>query len=192
MNRMVLPSVAGGAVLAGLAALALVPRNTATGPAPIGGPFTLTDGGGHRVTEHDFSGKWRLVYFGYTHCPDACPATLSALGAALDTLTPAARARLRVLFITVDPARDTPGVVGAYAQAFGPEFTGLTGSQADLAPVEASYHVYVARHTLKGGDYAMDHSNIIYVMKPDGTFAGLLDDGMSPAEMARRLQGFGA
>jgi protein SCO1/2 len=132
------------------------------------------------------------MYFGYTHCPDACPTTLSKLGAALDKLPAADRARIRVLFITVDPARDTPAVVGDYARAFGPEFAGLTGSAADLGPVEDEFHVYARRHDLAGGDYAMDHSSIIYVMSPDGRFVGLLDDGLSPEELAARLRGFGA
>lgn len=188
------------AVLVGIACAAIVavlvlrPSGNAhggsEGPA-IGGPFVLTDGGGARVTDASFNGDWRLVYFGYTHCPDACPTTLSALGAALDKLPAASRAQVRVLFVTVDPARDTPAVVGAYARAFGPEFVGLTGSQAQLAPMEASYHVYAQRHDLKGGDYAMDHSSIVYVMAPDGHYVGLLDDTLAPAAMAAALRGMG-
>ncbi len=158
----------------------------------IGAPFVLTDGDGHKVTDASYAGYWRLVYFGYTHCPDACPTTLSTLAAALDKLPPASRARVRVLFITVDPARDTPAVIGPYARAFGPEFTGLTGTPAQLQPAEAGYHVYASRHELKDGDYAMDHSSVIYVMAPDGHFAGVLDDTLSPADMAKNLRGFGA
>jgi protein SCO1/2 len=82
--------------------------------------------------------------------------------------------------------------VGDYAQAFGPEFVGLTGTPAELEPVEDEFHVYARRHDLAGGDYAMDHSSIIYVMGPDGRFVGLLDDGLSPDELATRLRGFGA
>ena len=192
MTRTGLAVIGAGAALAAIGLAVFVPRLQATPDAPqIGGPFTLTDGAGHRVTDRDFRGEWRLVYFGYTHCPDACPTTLSTLGAALDKLPPSGRKTIRVLFVTVDPARDTPAVVGPYAQAFGPEFVGLTGSQADLAPVESSFHVYARRHDLKGGDYAMDHSSIIYVMRPDGSFAGLLDDTLPPAEMAKRLSAFG-
>ena len=181
------------AALAGLGLAYVVrPSSRSVAEAPqIGGPFALTDGAGRRVTEQSFAGDWRLVYFGYTHCPDACPTTLGDLGAALDKLPQGERAHVRVLFVTVDPARDTPQVIGGYVRAFGPEFVGLTGSQAELAPMEASYHVYARRHELKGGDYAMDHSSIVYVMRPDGSFAGLLDDGLAPAEMARRLAGFG-
>ena len=182
-----------GAALVVIALLVTLQHPRASTDAPqVGGPFTLTDGAGQRVTDANFHGDWRLVYFGYTHCPDACPTTLSAIGAALDKLPPGRRQAIRVLFVTVDPARDTPAVMGAYAQAFGPEFVGLTGSQADLTPVEDSFHVYARRHDLKGGGYAMDHSSIIYVMHPDGSFAGLLDDSLAPAEMAERLTAFGA
>ena len=190
-TRILLP-VAGVALACLLAFLVHLDLSRSAQEPTIGGPFTLTDGAGHRVTDAAFSGDWRLVYFGYTHCPDACPTTLSKLAAALDKLTPAARAQLRVLFITVDPARDTPAIIGAYAHAFGPEFTGLTGTQAELDPVEASYHVYAKRHDLKGGDYAMDHSSIIYVMAPDGHYAGLLDDTMSPTDLATHLRDLGA
>jgi protein SCO1/2 len=183
---------AGAIVLAGLAVAALLPRFTHTQTLPdIGGPFALVGGDGHAVTDEDFRGRWRLIYFGYTHCPDACPTTLTDIGAALDKLPDADRKRIAVLFITVDPARDTPAVVGAYARAFGPEFVGLTGSEAALAPVETLFHVYAKRHALKGGDYAMDHSSIVYVMNPQGRFVGLVDDALSPADMAKRLTQMG-
>ncbi len=175
----------------GAAYLARMPTGSADDPPQVGGPFALTDGAGRRVTDHSYDGYWRLVYFGYTHCPDACPTTLGDLGAALGKLPESVRDHVRVLFVTVDPARDTPAVIGSYVRAFGPGFVGLTGTQAELAPVEASYHVYAHRHDLKDGDYAMDHSSIVYVMRPDGSFAGLLDDGIPPAEMAHRLTDFG-
>ncbi len=189
MNRAVL-GLAGCALALAAGGAALMWRAQPTAPE-IGGPFALTDGSGRHVTDRDFAGNWRLVYFGYTHCPDACPTTLGDLGAALDKLPAASRQHVRVLFVTVDPARDTPAVMGAYTRAFGPEFVGLTGTAAELAPVEESFHVYARRHDLKGGDYAMDHSSITYVMRPDGSFAGLLDDAVPPAELARRLQRFG-
>jgi protein SCO1/2 len=187
----ILGLAAGGIVIAGMAAAALLPHLTASEPS-IGGPFALTNGAGQAVTDKTYLGRWKLVYFGYTHCPDACPTTLSDIAAALDKLPAAGRENLSVLFITVDPARDTAKVIGDYAKAFGPEFIGLTGTQAELAPVEQSFRVYAQKHQLKGGDYAMDHSSIIYVMAPDGHFVGLLDDGLSPAEMARRLVQMGA
>jgi protein SCO1/2 len=192
MDRGIIGLLAGGVVLAGLGAAVILPRSQQHLAPIIGGPFALTDGAGHHVTDRDFRGRWMLVYFGYTHCPDACPTTLSDIGAGLDKLTAEERRRVAVIFITVDPARDTPAVIGAYARAFGPEFVGLTGSQAALSPVEQAFHVYAQKHDLKGGDYAMDHSSIIYVIGPDGRFLGLLDDQLAPADIAKRLKGMGA
>jgi protein SCO1/2 len=192
MNRLVVGTVAAVVVLGGLGLAASLPRLEREGAPMIGGPFALVDDAGHGVTDKNFLGRWTLIYFGYTHCPDACPTTLSAIGGALDKVSPEARKKIVVLFITVDPGRDTPSVVGAYAKAFGPEFIGLTGSDAELAKVEQEFRVYAQRHTLKGGDYAMDHSSIIYVMGPDGRFAGLLDDSLSPADMAQKLSHLGA
>jgi protein SCO1/2 len=180
--------------LAGAGAI-VVPRiEASTAPAglQIGGPFALLDGSGKIVTDRDFRGRYMLVYFGYTHCPDVCPTTLTDIAAALDKLPPTDRARVAPLFITVDPARDTPAVMGDYAHAFGPSFVGLTGSAAAIASVEHEYRVYAARHELAHGDYGMDHSSVLYVMGPDGNFMGVIDDGSKPAEMAQRLLAFGA
>lgn len=192
-SRAALALAGCGAASLVLAGVMLTRPGSGASEAPqIGGPFTLTDGAGRRVSDRDFRGVWKLVYFGYTHCPDACPTTLGDIGAALDRLPANIRAHYRVLFVTVDPARDTPPVMAAYTHAFGPEFVGLTGGPADLGPMEESFHVYARRRDLKGGYYAMDHSSIIYVMRPDGSFAGLLDDGMKPSDLAKRLIGFGA
>ena len=132
-----------------------------------------------------------LIYFGYTHCPDACPATLNDMSLALDKLTPAERARVAALFITVDPARDTPAMIGDYAAAFSKDFVGLTGDQAAITAAEDEYHVYAEKHPLKHGDYSMDHSSIMYVMGPDGRFVGVINDGTKPDEIAQRLKAFG-
>jgi cytochrome oxidase Cu insertion factor (SCO1/SenC/PrrC family) len=163
----------------------------AGGVTHIGGPFTLVDSTGKTITDQDFRGKFMLVYFGYTHCPDACPTTLSDMGAALDKLPTADRAKIVPLFITIDPERDTPGLIGDYAHAFGPEFVGLTGSKNAITAAEQEYHVYAVRHPLEHGDYAMDHSSIIYVMGPDGKFLGLIEDAAKPGDMAQRLVAFG-
>ena len=188
-------ALAGCILLAGLAAAAILLRpgdSSQSGGVQIGGPFTLVDGSGKTVTDKDFRGRFMLVYFGYTHCPDVCPTTLSDMGSALDKMPKAARARVAPLFITVDPARDVPAVMGDYAHAFGPDFVGLTGSDAQVAAVEQEYHVYAAKHPLAHGDYGMDHSSIMYVMGPDGRFLGVISDGAKPAEIAQRLLDFGA
>jgi protein SCO1/2 len=192
-------ALAGLIVLAGLGAAAVLPRLAGTapgsatggGPVTIGGPFKLVDGHGKTVTDKDFRGRYMLIYFGYTHCPDACPATLNDMSLALDKLTPAERARVAALFITVDPARDTPAMIGDYAAAFSKDFVGLTGDQAAITAAEDEYHVYAEKHPLKHGDYSMDHSSIMYVMGPDGRFVGVINDGTKPDEIAQRLKAFG-
>ncbi len=189
MRTGAIAAVAGGIVLAGLLAVALMPRRPAA--VTIGGPFHLIDGHGHAVSDSDFRGRFMLVYFGYTHCPDACPTTLSDLAAAIDKLPAADRARLVPLFITVDPERDTPDMLGEYARAFGPAFVGLTGNTTQITSAEAAYHVYAKRHPLKNGDYAMDHSSIIYVMGPDGSYRGVIPDNAKPILMAQMLRDLG-
>jgi protein SCO1/2 len=184
---------AGALVLVVLAGVALLPRR-APGhdeKVTIGGPFHLIDGKGHAVSDTDFRGKFMLVYFGYTHCPDACPTTLSDLASAIDKLPAADRARLVPLFITVDPERDTPDMMGEYAQAFGPAMVGLTGSAEQIAQAEAEYHVYAKKHPLKHSDYAMDHSSIVYVMGPDGSYRGVIPDNAKPVLMAEMLKNLG-
>jgi protein SCO1/2 len=137
----------------------------------IGGPFALTDGAGRKVTDQDFRGRYLLVYFGYTSCPDACPTTLNQVAAALDRLG-AKAAQVQPLFITVDPRRDTPAVIGPYAAAFGPRIIGLTGAPDAIAQVVREYRVYananIADATTKA--YTVDHSSILYLMGPDGGF----------------------
>ena len=154
-------------------------------PMSIGGPFTLEDGSGKPVTDRDFRGKYMLVYFGYTFCPDVCPTTLNAVADAMDKLGPAA-ARVQPLFITVDPKRDTPSVVKLCAAAFGSSIDGLTGTPEQVAKVAKEYRVYYAEHRTGPGpdDYSMDHSSVLYLMGPDGRFAGPVRADESGAEIA--------
>jgi protein SCO1/2 len=162
--------------------------NGEAGGPSVGGPFTLINGEGHTVTDRDFRGKYLLVYFGYTYCPDVCPTTLNAVAGALDKLGTTAD-RLQPLFITIDPRRDTAAVVKQYAAAFSPRLLGLTGTPAEIATVAKEYHVYYAEHRTGPGpnDYSMDHSSILYLMGPDGKFiAPIRADGTS-AEMAAAL-----
>jgi cytochrome oxidase Cu insertion factor (SCO1/SenC/PrrC family) len=137
----------------------------------LGGPFTLEDGSGKPISDRDFRGKYMLVYFGYTFCPDVCPTTLNEVADALDHLGPKA-ARLQAIFITVDPQRDTPSVVKQYAAAFSPHLLGLTGTSEQIAEVAKEYRVYYAKHVTGPGpnDYSMDHSSVLYLMGPDGRF----------------------
>nr|WP_294517685.1 SCO family protein [uncultured Rhodopila sp.] len=155
----------------------------------IGGPFTLEDGNGKPVTDRDFRGKYTLVYFGYTFCPDVCPTTLSAVADAMDKLGPDA-AKVRPVFITVDPARDTPPVVKKYTAAFGPEITGLTGTPDQIARVAKEYRVYYAEHRTGPGpnDYSMDHSSVLYLMDPNGAFLAPVRADQTADEIAANLK----
>ncbi len=175
-----LAAVAALLVVAGVAVWVFGTPGPVQEAAAIGGPFTLVDGAGKTVTDRTFRGKYMLVYFGYTFCPDVCPTTLNDVAQAIDKLGPAAD-KLQPLFITVDPARDTPDVVRQYAAAFSPKLTGLTGSAAQIATAAKEYRVYYAPHKTGPGpnDYTMDHSSILYVMDPTGRFAGVIraDEG---------------
>jgi len=159
-----------------------------SGPT-IGGPFTLENGSGKTVTASDFRGKYLLVYFGYTFCPDVCPTTLNSVATALDQLGPAANA-LQPVFITVDPKRDTPAVMQRYTAAFTPRLIGLTGTPAQIAAVAKEYHVYYAEHRTGPGpdDYSMDHSSVLYLMGPNGRFVAPLRAETSGAELAAELR----
>lgn len=159
---------------------------------PIGGPFQLTSGDGRTVTDASFRGKWMLVYFGYTHCPDACPTALSDIAGAFDKLTPAQRADATAVFITVDPERDTPAVMKDYVAGFGDAIQGLSGSPEAIEQAEKEYRVYAAKHPTGNGDYEMDHSSIIYVMNPQGRFVAGFTHENSPDEIATKLKQLGA
>jgi protein SCO1 len=154
----------------------------------VGGPFSLIDGDGRPVTDQTWHGKYMVVYFGYTYCPDVCPTTLTNLSDALDKLGAKAD-RLQPLFITVDPKRDTPPVVKQYAAAFGPRIIGLTGSAEQIAAAAKAYRVYYAEHRTGTGpdDYSMDHSSVLYLMGPDGRFIAPLRADQTGQEMAAAL-----
>jgi protein SCO1 len=153
----------------------------------IGGPFQLVDQNGRTVTNTELEGKWLLVYFGYTHCPDACPTTLNNIAVALHDLG-ARRAEVRPVFITIDPVRDTPAVMKDYVTAFDAPILALTGSVAQVARAASDYRVYYAKHPEAGGDYSMDHSSIIYVMDPKGRFTASFNGEDPPGQMAERLK----
>lgn len=154
----------------------------------VGGPFSLIDGDRKPVTDQTWHGKYLLVYFGYTFCPDVCPTTLSNVADALDRLGPKAD-RLQPLFITVDPKRDTPAVVKQYAAAFGSRIVGLTGTPEQIAAAAKAYRVYYAEHRTGPGpdDYSMDHSSVLYLMGPDGRFVAPVRADQTGAEMAASL-----
>jgi protein SCO1 len=158
--------------------------------SPLGGPFALTDQNGAPRRDTDFRGRYVLLYFGYTFCPDVCPTTLTSEADALDRLGAQAQ-RIVPVFITIDPARDTPKVLKSYLAAFGPRFVGLTGTDKQIAAVAHDYRVFYARRPLKGGGYGMDHSGEVYLVGPDGAlvtyYDAPLDAKALAADLANRL-----
>lgn len=154
----------------------------------IGGPFRLMDGDGHGFTDQSLRGKASLIYFGYTHCPDACPTTLQDMADAVSKLTPAQRKQVQIVFITVDPARDTPAVMKSYVGAFDTPIVGLSGSPGAIAQAARGYRVYYARHDEKGGDYSMDHSGFVYLMDKQGRFVSVFTPETTPDEVASELR----
>lgn len=162
-------------------------RSVVTGQATVGGPFRLTDQNGKPVSAADFHGRYMLIYFGYSFCPDVCPTTLSIMAQALDQMG-ADSTRIVPIFITVDPTRDTPKVLADYMKAFGPRFVGLTGNDAEVKAVEKEYRVYAAKRPLENGNYGMDHSSVIYLMGPTGKLVSFYDEAISPDDLAKDLK----
>jgi protein SCO1/2 len=163
------------------------PRVVTVGTPQIGGPFSLTNQNGQRKTDADFRGRWMLVYFGYTNCPDVCPTTLALMSAALKEL--GGRATLIApIFITVDPGHDTPKMLKEYLASVDSRFIGLTGSQQQIAVVAREYKVYSVKRPLKGGGYAIDHSSVVCLMDPSGKFAAVYDNSQTPEQIAADLR----
>lgn len=139
----------------------------------IGGPFSLVDHHGKSVTDRDYVGKPTLVFFGFTHCPDVCPTTLYEITNYLEELGPDAD-RLNVLFITVDPERDTPPQLALYLSSFDPRITGLSGTPENISAAIKAYHIYAKKVPLKDGEYAMDHTATIAMMNSKGQYIGAM------------------
>ncbi len=142
-----------------------------SGEAAIGGAFTLVNTSGETVTQDALLGKFSLVFFGFTHCPDICPTGLSTMSDAMNALPEALSAVLTPVFITVDPARDTPERMAEYVANFHPSMLALTGSDEAVKQAVAAYKVYAAKGEEEAsGHYLMDHSGFLYLMGPDGTY----------------------
>jgi protein SCO1/2 len=168
---LVLLAAFGSQILAGPGVAMPPGLNAAASAVTIGGPFTLMAADGTTVTEQTYRGKWLLVFFGYTFCPDTCPTVLNEIATALEKLGPDA-AQLQPIFITLDPQRDTSEVMGTYVQSFDRRIVGLTGSPQQIAAVAQEYGAYYARTGGDGSaeDYFIDHSSYLYLMNPQGKF----------------------
>jgi cytochrome oxidase Cu insertion factor (SCO1/SenC/PrrC family) len=157
------------------------------GRGPIGGPFTLTDPAGKRRSDSEFRGRLMIVYFGYTYCPDVCPADLLAITQALDALGSAAEG-VQPVFITVDPERDTKGL-GEYIAAFHRSFVGLTGSPDEIRKVANSYKAFYAKvPDPRGGDYSIDHTGVIYLIGRNGEYLGFMPPQTGPERLTEILR----
>jgi protein SCO1 len=181
--------------LAGAAALIVIraptgPEVATTGTALIGGPFTLVGRDGKPVTDRAFRGKYMLIFFGFTHCPDICPAELQVMSAALDELGPKAN-EIIPIFITLDPERDTPPVVTGYVMNFSPRFVGLTGSPEQIAEAAKAYRVTYSKFQEEGAkpdDYSIDHLALVFLMGKDGEYLTHFAYGTPAAKMAETLR----
>lgn len=154
----------------------------------VGGPFELIDQNGKRRTDADFRGKLVILYFGYTYCPDICPADLTQIGLAVDKLGPAGD-DVQPLFISVDPQRDTPAVLAKYVTAFHPRLIGLTGTPEQIRAVADSYKAYYAKYQAKDGAvYLIDHTGFIYLVGRDGQYTGFFPPGTSADRMVEIIR----
>lgn len=162
----------------------------AEGEAAIGGPFELTDQAGRTVTDRDFRGRYLLVYFGFTYCPDVCPTELQVISAALERLGQLGK-DVQPLFVTVDPERDTTAVLAAYLKHFDPKILGLTGRPAQIAKAIKAYRVYAAKETRDAGaaGYVINHSTAVYFMDTSGHYIDHFNYGTTSQDMAARMAG---
>jgi protein SCO1/2 len=180
-----------GLVLAGALgwmALRPLPGGGAAAAAAVGGPFAMVDVDGRPADERVLKGRWSAIFFGYTYCPDICPATMTALGAAKARLGPAGE-DLQTVFVSIDPARDTPAQLKAYLEspAFPRPLIGLTGSPAQVAAMAKAYKVYYAKAGDGEADYLMDHNSAIYLIDPQGRFVRLVRPDATPDQMAQEI-----
>ena len=152
----------------------------------VGGPFALQTGDGRTVTDRDMLGEPFLVFFGYTHCPDVCPTTLAQISQVLTALGP--DTKLKVLFITVDPERDTPRLMQQYAGSFGANVIGLSGDRAAIDQIMKAYRVYARKVPEKNGGYSMDHSAVVYLMDSQGRFVRAFNVQQPAAQAAAELK----
>lgn len=180
-------------------AMALLLGACSSGSAPpplqgatMGGAFTLTDQNGRRVSDRDFAGKYRIVYFGYTFCPDVCPVDMQVIGAGLrqfEAAAPARAARVQPIFITVDPARDTPPVLRQFVAAFHPRMIGLTGSEAEIAQAARTYRIFYERgEPGAGGSYMVNHTRMAVLYGPEGQPIAMIPHDQGAAGVAAELE----
>jgi protein SCO1/2 len=160
--------------------------------ARIGGPFTLTNQDGRQISDRDFAGRYRLMYFGYTYCPDVCPVDLQKLMAGykqLEGSDPEIAAQVAPIFVSVDPERDTPPVLKQYVSAFHPKLTGLTGTPDQIAQIAKEYAIVYSKEAKPGAtDYLVNHSRVAYLFGPKGDPIALIPQDGAPDAIAAELK----
>jgi protein SCO1/2 len=185
-RRALLVTAVAVAAAAGIGASYVLNNKQVTQTLSVGGPFKLIGTDGQEVTESALKGKYSLFFFGFTFCPDACPTALNTFSLVLGKLGPDAD-KVQPVFVSIDPARDTPAVLKDYLSSFDPRIMGLTGTPEAIAETAKSFRVYYAKQG-EGEFYLMDHSTAIIVMNPDYEYAGVLAGNMQPDEMVVRLK----
>ena len=188
--------IVGGFLIGALSGAAILLLTSPHGGQPVqssgtplvGGPFSLVGAEGKTVTDADFHGRYMLVFFGFTHCPDICPAELQVIAQALDKLGDKGK-KVVPVFITLDPERDTPRAMADYLKSFGPNFVGLTGTPEAIAAAAKSYRVAYTKVDNKesASDYSVDHSALVYFMDPEGRYVTHFSYGTSADELAEKL-----
>ena len=175
-------------VVLGFAAFILTSPPERSRAALIGGPFALENGEGKTVSDQTLHGRPFLVYFGYTHCPDVCPTELARIS---DILGKMGDKAIPVLFITVDPERDTPKIMQDYVSSFNPAIVGLSGSLQSVEATEKTFRVFARKGEKQpDGDYSMDHSSVVYLMDRNGAFVEAFNVERTPEEAAKDLEKF--
>ena len=194
MNRRAMPRLAALALVCALAACGAQPDLVEEAPlagAAIGGDFTLTDQTGKSRTWDDFRGRYAMVYFGYTYCPDVCPTDMQRTAQGLRQFAraePERAAKVQQIFISVDPERDTPEVIGEFASAFGKDIVALTGTPEQVAAAAKAFKVFYGKGTVEeGGAYLVDHSNVTYLFGPKGEPLATLPADRGADAVAREL-----
>jgi protein SCO1 len=191
MNRRAMPRLS--ALLLPLVLLACQPaaEEPPLAGATIGGDFALVDQNGKPRTWADFRGRYAMVYFGYTYCPDVCPTDMQRAAQGLRRFAaedPARAAKVQHVFVTVDPERDTQAVVGEFASAFGKDIVALTGTRAQVDAAAKAFRIYHGKGKAEeGGAYLVDHSNIVYLFGPDGEPIATLPVDQGADAVAREL-----
>ncbi|WP_332688507.1 SCO family protein [Bosea sp. (in: a-proteobacteria)] len=189
-RRLILPLVVfllGAVALAAAAFITFAPAGRQAGQSlasSVGGPFTLTTSEGKTLTDKDLRGAPFLVFFGFTHCPDICPTKLFEISEVLRAAGPKGE-KLKALFVSVDPERDTAETLKSYLGSFDPRIIGLTGDRAAIDAAIKAYRGYAKKVPLKDGDYTMDHTALVYLMDKNGGFVGAFNIERPPAEAAQ-------